>query len=185
MRRGSPAMCGLCQRGVARGAYTRSDSQGASRRIRLIIANLRDRTEEYPTKACDWKGSPALSDSVGDRTSQPADEDFLAVVQLDYLRAGGPVCRYELGLDSNLFSVHILQFHSDSSCLPICPDCRAVGANEVVKKRCTVSSGWMLRCALARMRAPSSAASSTDACSSAVDLGLPNLIKVSRTESCH
>jgi hypothetical protein len=27
--RGSPAMCGLCQCGVARGAYTRSDSQGA------------------------------------------------------------------------------------------------------------------------------------------------------------
>jgi hypothetical protein len=24
LRRGSPAMCGLCQRGVARGAYTRS-----------------------------------------------------------------------------------------------------------------------------------------------------------------
>src|SRR6476620_8748170 len=90
-----------------------------------------------------------------------------------------------LGLDSNLFSVRLLQLHSDSSPLPICPDCPAVGANEVVKKRCTVSSGWMLRCALARMRAPSSAASSTDACSSAVDLGLPNLIKVSRTESCH
>ena len=30
VRRGSPAMCGRCQRGVARGAYTRSDSQGAS-----------------------------------------------------------------------------------------------------------------------------------------------------------
>jgi hypothetical protein len=38
--RGSPATCGLCQRGVARGAYTRSDSQGAFRRQQACLAFL-------------------------------------------------------------------------------------------------------------------------------------------------
>ena len=38
--RRSPAMCGLCQRGVARGAYTRSDSQGAFRRQHACFAFL-------------------------------------------------------------------------------------------------------------------------------------------------
>jgi hypothetical protein len=33
-------MCGLCQRGVARGAYTRSDSQGAFRRPQACLAFL-------------------------------------------------------------------------------------------------------------------------------------------------
>ena len=33
-------MCGLCQRGVARGAYTRSDSQGAFRRQQACLAFL-------------------------------------------------------------------------------------------------------------------------------------------------
>jgi hypothetical protein len=40
LRRGSPAMCGLCQRGVARGAYTRSDSQAAFRRQQACLAVL-------------------------------------------------------------------------------------------------------------------------------------------------
>jgi hypothetical protein len=40
VRRRSPAMCGLCQRGVARGAYTRSDSQGAYRRRQACLAFL-------------------------------------------------------------------------------------------------------------------------------------------------
>src|SRR5215217_5755266 len=33
-------MCGLCQRGVARGAYTRSDSQGAFRCQQACLAFL-------------------------------------------------------------------------------------------------------------------------------------------------
>ena len=33
-------MCGPCQRGVARGAYTRSDSQGAFRRQQACLAFL-------------------------------------------------------------------------------------------------------------------------------------------------
>jgi hypothetical protein len=33
-------MCGLCQRGVARGAYTRSDSQGTFRRQQACLAFL-------------------------------------------------------------------------------------------------------------------------------------------------
>jgi hypothetical protein len=44
------------------------------------------------------------------------------------------------------------------------------------KKRSTVSSGSMLRCARARMRAPSSAAISTVACVSASACGAPNLV---------
>jgi hypothetical protein len=40
VRRGSPAMCGLFQRGVARAAYTPSDSQGAFRRQQACLAFL-------------------------------------------------------------------------------------------------------------------------------------------------
>ena len=53
------------------------------------------------------------------------------------------------------------------------------------KKRCTVSSGWVLWFAWLTMTAPSSAASSTEASSFAVVRGEPNLTKAACTESRH
>ena len=61
----------------------------------------------------------------------------------------------------------------------------AACVSDVVKKRCTVSSGWVLWFARLKMRAGSRAARSTEESSSAVDSWTPNLIKVVCIESRH